>query len=326
MKSKVTSRLNYVGILLSKRDALCDAGPEAAGVATLLILYCFREMNGGVMQGARGWNSRKWVFTCGLDAAPEGDCAELWHWEGDDLIVDLYSEELERQAVGASEAGKKAAEARWGKDRKDRRGAGVARVQEPDKARGEGEQAAGCDRTCGGNADAHAMNLINEKSPSIPRDAGEEQEGEGEDFSDEEEAAFAAWREVMAGVHPATALIDPEHLPDEVEQAARAAFKRSKAPSVYQEDAGMLAAYLRDTRLTVTAKGEKYYRPMFAHVFFEKLENTRLFAERWAAESRWKARRKPARPAPLPEKKQDEEEEAMTPEEIHDFLHGKTDE
>lgn len=110
---KKLTRTQYVGILLAHRDAICEAGPERAGIALMLALYCFREFNGGIMEGAARWTAKRWIFTCGLEAAPVGDCAGLWHWEGEDLLCDLYSPELERQALEGQERNQNAARIRW---------------------------------------------------------------------------------------------------------------------------------------------------------------------------------------------------------------------
>jgi hypothetical protein len=76
------------------------------GVFIKLCAYCALNENGGVLHGAAHWTERKWMGTCFVSLEEVQDETELWHIEGDDVIVDLYPLEAEEalrdfRALGA---------------------------------------------------------------------------------------------------------------------------------------------------------------------------------------------------------------------------------
>lgn len=86
-----------------------------------LLAHCALEENGGRITGAKSWGERKWMSLVGITKAesmgePMGELPEeerLWRWEGDDLIVDYYPIEKEREIQAKREGGRKGAIARW---------------------------------------------------------------------------------------------------------------------------------------------------------------------------------------------------------------------
>lgn len=311
---KKVTRLNYVGILLSKRDDLCEAGPVQAGIGTLLILYCFREMNGGIIAGCRNWQARRWIFTCGLDEAPAGDCPGLWHWEGDDLFVDLYSAELEEAAGAASDKARTAAQARWRRhgEKAAAADAGKAEAEEDE----EEESAADCVADASADAPAYtradAINLINKIPPLLPRAFGGGGR-EGERVSED------AWIAAVAGAHPATALMDAAHLADNVRAAARAAFRRVKNPAAVLAEVPRLTAYLTQTKVDETLRGRRFFRPQMPLKFFESLEQTITEARSWAKETGWKPKGQ-SRTAAAPQAASVPAGDVMSEEEVAEFF------
>lgn len=58
--------------------------------ALALLLLCGELRNGGRIVGCAEWTDAQWIATCGINM-PQ-NCA-LYHWEGKDLVLDLYSTE-----------------------------------------------------------------------------------------------------------------------------------------------------------------------------------------------------------------------------------------
>lgn len=82
--------------------------------ALLLTMYCAEKENGGVIKDCAGWNRTQWRANVGCGAIQQGrNAAGLWHWEGNDLVVEWYDVAAEQQAQGTREKRRLAAELRW---------------------------------------------------------------------------------------------------------------------------------------------------------------------------------------------------------------------
>ena len=106
--------LKYYSSFVNTRSAIAEHGAFLVGQYYLLCLYCAEQVNGGVIRGCKSWTRTQWVFRIGLEDCPE-DAPGLFHWDGDDLIVEGYNVEAEEKALSKRRGGKKAAEARWGR-------------------------------------------------------------------------------------------------------------------------------------------------------------------------------------------------------------------
>ncbi|WP_418171553.1 hypothetical protein, partial [Akkermansia sp.] len=75
-----------------------------------LLAWCCTQENGGVIEGCRTWGMRRWMQTCGVMDKEVMDGGELYHFDGDDLVVFGYpggvQKLLERKRVIARENGK----------------------------------------------------------------------------------------------------------------------------------------------------------------------------------------------------------------------------
>lgn len=114
MANKSTGALKYYAIDVNMRSALAEHGEACVGRCALLCLYCAEQVNGGIILDCGTWNARQWMIRVGLEGRPE-DVPGLYHWEGDNLVVETYNKEAEEKALNHRRGGKKAAEARWGK-------------------------------------------------------------------------------------------------------------------------------------------------------------------------------------------------------------------
>lgn len=95
-----------------------------------LFVYCSDMENGGVIKGCKGWTLKEWKSEIGK-RIPQEDAAELWHWEGDDLVVEGYNIEAEKTYKQKVARGKN--HARWLQERKNRK----HEKQEKDKEKQE---------------------------------------------------------------------------------------------------------------------------------------------------------------------------------------------
>lgn len=75
-----------------------------------LLAWCCTQENGGVIEGCRTWGMRRWMQTCGVMDKEVMNGGELYHFDGDDLVVFGYpggvQKLLERKRVIARENGK----------------------------------------------------------------------------------------------------------------------------------------------------------------------------------------------------------------------------
>jgi hypothetical protein len=80
-----------------KGEMMQDASASAVRAWLFLTAYCARQENGGRIAGAKGWGERKWLRMTGLavEEVQQGD--GLWHWEGEDLVVEFY--QLDQEAL-----------------------------------------------------------------------------------------------------------------------------------------------------------------------------------------------------------------------------------
>lgn len=91
-------------------------GEKEVGRITMLCLYCANQRNGGVIKGCSKWNKKDWLLEVGISSKPQ-DMDGFYHWEGNDLIIDIYNVTAEEKATKAKERAQLAAEARWEKER-----------------------------------------------------------------------------------------------------------------------------------------------------------------------------------------------------------------
>lgn len=82
--------LKYYVSNVNTRSALAEHGGWLVGEYHLLCLYCAEHEHDGVVRDCKSWTDRQWLLRVGLDGCPK-DVPGLFHWDGDDLIVEEYN-------------------------------------------------------------------------------------------------------------------------------------------------------------------------------------------------------------------------------------------
>lgn len=129
----------FLPIMLEKRDEIAMSNGEEMKVAMLLSMHCFEKNAGNrIKLGLKNSKNASWRGLLGLahkkyEKLIEKGASGLWHCEGDDIIVDLYSVEMEARRntkrEQTSNAGKASAEAR--KERANQQGENSTDVEQP---------------------------------------------------------------------------------------------------------------------------------------------------------------------------------------------------
>ena len=60
-----------------------------------LLAWCCEQENGGIIEGCRSWGMRRWMQTCGVTDQEISVENELYHFDGDNLIVFGYPHEIQ---------------------------------------------------------------------------------------------------------------------------------------------------------------------------------------------------------------------------------------
>ncbi len=90
-----------------------SASPTQQATWLKLLAYCSEHENGGVIDGAGGWNERAWLFGCGITLEEVRDQCGLWKFDGTgSLSVWNYPVEKELEVVAKREAGKRGGQAK----------------------------------------------------------------------------------------------------------------------------------------------------------------------------------------------------------------------
>ena len=108
--------------MLEKKEEISMSHGEEMKIAVLLSMYCFEKNVGNrIKLGLKNSKNQSWRGLIGLphkkyEKLIEKGAPGLWHIEGDDIVVDLYSVEMEARRNAkkeqSSNAGKASAEAR----------------------------------------------------------------------------------------------------------------------------------------------------------------------------------------------------------------------
>ena len=88
-----------------RRPEVIGAEPVERATWLMLCAYCADQESGGVITGAAKWKDRQWQQTCGVTLAEIQTKSDLWAWEDDDLIINLYPLETEQYAKAKRTAG-----------------------------------------------------------------------------------------------------------------------------------------------------------------------------------------------------------------------------
>lgn len=110
----MTKTKTFVPLLVELEEALARSTASQVQAAMLLLIYCNKKRNGGCIPRALVEDRMELgtLILAGLYGALEHDC-ELFHWDGDTLVVDCYSVAHEEKAAKNAERMAELSEARW---------------------------------------------------------------------------------------------------------------------------------------------------------------------------------------------------------------------
>lgn len=109
--------MEYINIHRSVLDGAEFVGAEPLDRATWLMLlsYCCGQENGGVIEACRTWADRRWQQLAKVTAVEVQRVSDLWKWAGDDLVVNFYPEQAEKETRAKRRGGIIGNKRRWGK-------------------------------------------------------------------------------------------------------------------------------------------------------------------------------------------------------------------
>ncbi len=293
-----------------------------------LLAWCCEQENGGVIEGCRSWGMRRWMQTCGVTDQEINVENELYHFDGDHLIVFGYPHEIQEtlkvKRNTARENGKLG-----GRPKKTNVETNIGTNTETE----EKPTSVFLETNIGTEIGTNVAPYI-ETYPKTVREGKGRKEGnnEGEKtttvdntpwgeppaapvlppspFPDRERlndvrGMHCADNHADLGASPgatrfiaATLEINPSWgrtIPTAIETAAALEAYRSAQGRVTPRDMEMLKAYYA-SGLTEDRNKKAFWRPDSRRKFWECFGDVLTHADRWAKETRWKsaaARKKP---------------------------------
>lgn len=280
------------------------------GIAHVLALFCAEKCNGGRIIGAKSWKKVEWLRYVGLDKKLSKNSEKLWHFEGDDLVVDFYDADAERRMVAKREAQRANIAKRW---------KGDSTVDTMVCTNGDSTVCTTVDTmedTMEDTMVVYNNNNINNNNKNNGGKLGvistRSARGEGLACPPDDEV-FGRWLTRLCGAHPT--LKGCRSMAEDVAEAARGAFER--CPQV-EGDAELIGAYMAD-RLQEDRYRHKFWRPVGQAKFFENIEDVLGHARAWDREVGWSAKRRKAEAA-APEREQEEVASEEERQEFRDWL------
>ena len=84
--------MNWINLKISVMNSEEPKGATSAELGTWLRLacYCAQQENGGLIKGARNWNTRQWMGIIGVTEEEIAASTPLWIWKADDLTIWNY--------------------------------------------------------------------------------------------------------------------------------------------------------------------------------------------------------------------------------------------
>lgn len=93
-----------------RSPAYIGSEPIARATWLNLLAYCADEENGGRIRNCAGWKDRMWQQLVGVTLEEVHLETDLIHWDGDDLVVEMYPTTTESMVKARRSAGKKGGE------------------------------------------------------------------------------------------------------------------------------------------------------------------------------------------------------------------------
>ena len=263
-----------------------------------LLAWCCTQENGGIIEGCRSWGMRRWMQTCGVMDKEVMNGGELYHFDGDNLVVFGYpggvQELLERKRVIARENGKLG-----GRPKKTHVETDMETEEKPTLV----SELTDVGTEIGTNVGANIQNRKKERKEE--RNIGGEtttvDSTPGEDVPPPPPVFSSPSRPRIADNHPAAdprawqfivacLQVNPvwsKTMPTAQEQGIALEAWESCKGSVTPKDIRLLQAYYASD-LDSDRKGKPFWRPDSRSRFWEKFNDVLTHATRWAKETRWK--------------------------------------
>ncbi len=96
------SPMNYLNLEVSVLHAreFVDSTPRQQSCWLRMLLWSVQQENGGRITGAASWTNRIWTQTCGVLLKDVKSTAQLWSWNGSDLLLLFYPNHQEAVVRG----------------------------------------------------------------------------------------------------------------------------------------------------------------------------------------------------------------------------------
>lgn len=267
MQPSPAQSLPYIVIRPSVLDSMVDSvGDAQLGAAVRLVHYCIHIGSAGRIPDSRSWTARQWMRLTGVDSPPATDVANLWHWEADALIVDLYDHEYLAKWLSRTASASAAASSRW---KNTASATSCERITSPMQTHTENHA----------NASIYSNNKLNTNSVHLSHLNKEERES-----MNNAKLSFTQWKAVMKQCHPSASRVTTDFFAKDVEDAALQAYMQLPNAVAYAQ---LLTAYFADTKLNERKNGVPFYRPTAQSKFFSELSDIISHAEVWAKETKW---------------------------------------
>jgi hypothetical protein len=94
-------------------DVMLEVEPADGWTWVLLQSYCMAQENSGRIKDASKWTDRAWMRSVMVErSAVQKECP-LWHWDGNDLLIEFYPLDAETAVKKKRRGGAKGAAQRW---------------------------------------------------------------------------------------------------------------------------------------------------------------------------------------------------------------------
>lgn len=107
--------MDWINLHASTLDSpeFIGANPVQRSTWLCLLRFCAGQENAGQIVGATTWGDRKWQQLVRVTLREVRAASDLWRWVGDDLEVNFYPVEKQKEIEAKRKAGKSTVAKRW---------------------------------------------------------------------------------------------------------------------------------------------------------------------------------------------------------------------
>ena len=101
--------MNWINIHTDtlRSEAYLGADPVERATWLNLLAWCCAQENGGVIEDCREWKDRMWQQLCGVTKSEVETDTRLYSFEGQNLVVEFYPEDMEQKVKKLRSNGRK---------------------------------------------------------------------------------------------------------------------------------------------------------------------------------------------------------------------------